>query len=102
MSKKKQKHLYLLEPRSKREFAFDTTGDGEKAMGEEKPDIGVPVHRVERQFILVGKKKSRDNVSVIVFLIRYCVYDIIKCENCLNRSCPRLYVRLILSLYFIA
>lgn len=34
--------MELLEPRSKRELAFDTPGDGEKAMGEEKTDIGVP------------------------------------------------------------
>lgn len=52
---------YLLEPRSRRELAFDIPVDGEKAIGEEKPERGGPVNMIgdfftDRKF--KKKKKS--------------------------------------------
>ena len=42
---------HLLDPRSKREFAFDMPVDGENAIGEEKPDRGSAAEMGRRQFV---------------------------------------------------
>lgn len=42
---------HLLDPRSKREFAFDMPVDGENAIGEEKPDRGSAAEKGRRQSV---------------------------------------------------
>lgn len=40
-------YTHLLDPRSRRELAFDMPVDGENAMGEEKPERGSAEKQVE-------------------------------------------------------
>lgn len=37
---------HLLDPRSRREFAFDMPVGGENVMGDEKPERGSPANQV--------------------------------------------------------
>ncbi len=44
---------HLLDPRSRREFAFDMPVDGENAIGEEKPDRGSAADRDGGSWLIV-------------------------------------------------
>lgn len=47
-------YTHLLDPRSRRELAFDMPVDGENAIGEEKPDRGdSAANKVEGSWLIV-------------------------------------------------
>lgn len=52
---------HLLDPKSRREFAFDRLLGGEKVMGEEKPERGSP-GLGDSEFSLIHGNMTKDNI----------------------------------------
>lgn len=50
---------HLLDPRSKREFAFDMPVDGENVIGEEKPERGRAANRERGKKLNINLTNSR-------------------------------------------
>lgn len=53
---------HLLDPRSRRELAFDMPVDGENAIGEEKPERGSAANRVEDSWLIAMHHFDKPNV----------------------------------------
>lgn len=79
---------HLLDPRSRREFAFDMPVGGENVIGEEKPERGSAANGVGSSWLIVkynfDKFKVTWDNNVVNALVHACKYSVHMC--CLMQS----------------